>query len=401
MSIERSSGLTLSSSDLPQYNPCITSIGPKPNKVMIIGEAPGEKEEKLGIPFVGSSGQELDRMLHEAGWNPGEIYKTNVFQTRPKENKLETLFLTSQQWKQLKSSVSAAPSPPKSAQSSPTETISEVSMRVAQRLMFLSPTLHPEITRLHREIEECNPNLILALGNTALWSLTGRQNISSVRGTSLLSSTLQGSSRKVLPTFHPAAVLRQWDLRPIVLADLMKAKLQAEFPEIRRPRREILVNPTLLDLEEFLTTLGAAQENVHGKAVSALAVDVETRLGQITEIGFATSPGFAIVIPFIRNFKDHYWPTPASEATALRYVEAILHTPIPKVFQNGLYDLQYIWRTWGIAPRMVTEDTMLRHHSMYPEVNKGLGFLGSLYTDEPAWKLMRNKKSTVEKADDE
>jgi hypothetical protein len=43
---------------------------------------------------------------------------------------------------------------------------------------------------------------------------------------------------------------------------------------------------------------------------------------------------------------------------------------------------------------------MLLHHSMQPELEKGLGFLGSVYTDEPSWKFMRTDHSTLKQADE-
>ena len=43
---------------------------------------------------------------------------------------------------------------------------------------------------------------------------------------------------------------------------------------------------------------------------------------------------------------------------------------------------------------------MLMSHALYPELQKGLGFLGSVWTDEPAWKLMRSSKSTETKRDE-
>jgi DNA polymerase I-like protein with 3'-5' exonuclease and polymerase domains len=64
---------------------------------------------------------------------------------------------------------------------------------------------------------------------------------------------------------------------------------------------------------------------------------------------------------------------------------------VPKVFQNGLYDIHFLWRKYGIAPARCEHDTMLLHHALHPEMLKGLGFLGSLYSTEPAWKLMRPK----------
>lgn len=367
--------------------PCVAGVGPRPCRAMILGEAPGEAEERLGIPFCGASGQELDRCLAEAGWNPGEIYKTNVFKTRPMNNKLESIFLPQTEWKSLFGAPSAASSPDAAAANP------GAPYRIDNKIHLLPPTFQAELNSLKEEIEQCNPNLIIALGNTALWSLTGRQNISSLRGTALLSTTLS-TPRKLLPSWHPAAILRQWDLRPILVADLIKARRQADYPEIRRPSRQVLVNPTLTDLDIWLTHLQTDPP-------SALAVDVETRRGQITEIGFARSSTDALVVPFIKSFNENYWPTPGCEATALRYVKAILEVPTAKVFQNGLYDLQYIWRTWHFVPKNCLHDTMLKHHSLFPEVQKGLGFLGSLYTDEPAWKFMRARKATEGKLDDE
>jgi uracil-DNA glycosylase len=357
--------------------PCTAGLGRKPNKAMLIGEAPGEQEEKLGIPFVGAAGKELDRMMREAGLNPGEWYRTNVFKTRPVGNKLETIFLPQTEWKACH----------------PNETPTTAPFRIDNKVHFLPLSFQTELSSLYQEIEEVNPNLIIALGATALWALTGRQNISSMRGTALMSSTPSISPpRKLLPTFHPAAVLRQWDLRPIVIADLMKAARQAEFPELRRPKRIITVNPTLEDICTFLGTLHTAQ---------LLAVDIETRRGQITEIGFASSPNEALVVPFIQGLNQNYWPTAEAECEALRLCKAILQHPVPKIFQNGLYDIQYIWRVWRFPPRNVRHDTMIKHHSLFPEMQKGLGFLGSLYTNEPAWKFMRLRKETEGKRDDE
>lgn len=353
----------------PTYSPCIVARGKTPAKILILGEAPGEQEEKKGVPFIGPSGRELSRMLEEAGLDESQIFLTNVLQTRPPGNDLSKLCLPSAQKNLLPSEYTLPP------------------LKLQNKVHYIHPNLLPEFTRLGRELERCQPNLILALGNTALWAMTGRQNISSVRGT-----VLDGNGWKVLPTYHPAAVLRSWDLRPIVVADLMKAKRQSLFPEVRRPSRKITIDPTLKDLEEFYDALGEAQ---------VLAVDVETRLGQITEIGFAPSPSSALVVPFVRGFKENYWHTTEQEAAALAVVRQILTHSVPKVFQNGLYDIQYIWRTWHIAPRNCSEDTMLHHHALYPELQKGLGFLGSVYTDEPAWKLMRAKGSTQEKRDDE
>jgi len=55
-------------------------------RIMLVGEAYGETEEKTGIPFSGTSGQELNRMLNEAGILRNECYVTNVINSRPPRN---------------------------------------------------------------------------------------------------------------------------------------------------------------------------------------------------------------------------------------------------------------------------------------------------------------------------
>ena len=76
-----------------------------------------------------------------------------------------------------------------------------------------------------------------------------------------------------------------------------------------------------------------------------------------------------------------------------------MESNIPKLFQNGMYDLQYIFR-WGIKTRNAAHDTMLLHHSLYPEMRKGLGFLGSIYSNEAAWKMMGRPKADTVKRDE-
>ncbi|KKL46727.1 hypothetical protein LCGC14_2342680 [marine sediment metagenome] len=140
------------------------------------------------------------------------------------------------------------------------------------------------------------------------------------------------------------------------------------------------------------------------KDCDLLAFDTETRKGQITCISFAPSPTIAIVIPFVEKTPNpdyNYWKDPEDEKSAWRFVQKVLDSPVPKLAQNGLYDLQYLWTPHGISVRNFSEDTMLLHHSIYIELPKGLGFLGSIYTEEVAWKLMRTRsKDSVEKKDE-
>jgi hypothetical protein len=59
-----------------------------------------------------------------------------------------------------------------------------------------------------------------------------------------------------------------------------------------------------------------------------------------------------------------------------------------------MYDIAFLWRAYGVKVMNADEDTMLLHHALYPESEKSLGYLGSIYTDEGSWKRMR-KTDTI------
>lgn len=340
------------------------SLGPKTAKIALVGESWGEQEELVGLPFQGSSGQELTRMLSEANIARRDCFFTNVFPLRPARNDIKTLCVK-------RSEV------PKDYSFPPLSTGN-----------YIPEQYLGELERLHAELSSVNPNLIIALGNTACWALLRSTRIGSIRGAIAESTLLPG--KKVLPIMHPAAILRNWSERPVAVADFMKARREAEFPEIRRPERAIIVAPTLEEIWEWTS-----------RPATFYSCDIETMRGQIDMIGFARSASDAIVIPFVDNAKPgrNFWPTLSAELEAWKAVRQMLQSPVQKIFQNGLYDLQYIMRR-GILPRNCTEDTMLLHHSMFPELKKGLGFLGSVYSSEQSWKLMRTNQQEELKRDE-
>jgi hypothetical protein len=249
----------------------------------------------------------------------------------------------------------------------------------------------PEIERLGDELFRHNPNLILCLGNTAMWALLGQTAISRYRGTTAI-STHCATGFKVLPTYHPAAVLRQWDLRPIVVLDLAKARRESHTPSITRPARTIHIPETLEDCLEWWK---------EAKEYSRIAVDIETYGQQITCIGFAAGPSNCLVIPIHDGGRvgGSYWATQEVEVKVWGFIREVLGSSIPKVFQNGMYDISFLWRAYGIKTMRAEEDTMLLHHALQPESLKGLGFLGSVYTDEGSWKHLRRGKDTIKEDD--
>lgn len=329
-------------------------------KLAIVGEAWGAEEARARAPFVGASGQELTRMLSEAGIHRADCFLTNVFNVKPEPtNDIENL--CSKEKKSRFGPVKAG--------------------------CYLRPEFDGEVERLRSELRSVNPNIILLLGNTACWALLSNSGISKIRGTvSLSANGATGiSGVKCLPAYHPAAVLRDWSLRAVTVLDFAKAKRESEFPEIRRPERIIYIEPSLDEMEWYFNEKIAPCDH--------LSFDIETSGDQITCIGFAPDSSSALVVPFVdpRKPGNSYWPDSESERRAWDFVRRVLATPQPKIAQNGLYDIHFLWRQYGIPVNNAGEDTMLLHHSLQPESQKGLGFLGSVYTNESAWKLLGRK----------
>lgn len=317
--------------------------------IMLIGEGWNEKEAEARSPFLGTTGWLLDNMLAEAGISRRECYCTNVINRRVSDIKALC--------------------------GSKAEAVSGYPPVVAGK--YLRGEFTDELIRLHTEIASVNPNIIIALGATAAWYLLRTSGLKAIRGSIAQSHSSLGS-RQVLPTYHPSAVSRQWSLRPVVISDLDKARRHSTHRDIRRPERHIWIEPTLQDLEDYDRKFIADAD--------LLSADIETRQDQITCIGFAPSPSSAIVIPFFTESGKSYW-SKTEEIAVWAYVRRWLASK-PTLFQNGLYDINFLWSRYGIPVPLASEDTMLLHHAYQPEMEKGLGFLATLYTDEASWKFM-------------
>lgn len=376
--------------------------GPHKPRMLIVGEAWGEQEAAVREPFAGTAGKELWRMLGEA--IPAEpqlrtqadevlnygltwlkhrqewleacgIAFTNVLALRPPDNKIKNISLP-----KLESVGRALEWP------------------AIQKGRYLEEQYLCELDRLQEEIAESKPNLLVLAGNTASWAILKEQQITQIRGVVTQGRTVK---TKCLPIYHPASLFYgaeqggMWHWRPIIVADLMKAWREAERPELVRPQRQVLVNPTIEECEAW------TRETLNRTGQMLLSCDIETGAGQIKCVGFARSRTEALVIPFVSQETPgwSYWASESLELRAWQCVQDLLGSGIGLVFQNGLYDLQYLARL-GLRPKNVREDTMLLHHSLHPELQKGLGFLGSIYTNEASWKLMRRQRPDTEKRDE-
>ncbi len=325
-------------------------------KIIVVGEYLTQKDAEEGGPFRDGLGKMFKALMRERGLDPREALFTHVVMEPPKGR--NSLF----------------------AYTGP-KTSSIPGMKFVRRGHYLRAEFRPHVGRLWDFINHHQPNLVIAAGELALWALTSENLLKHARGR-IHHGNVAIHGRKVLPVYAPRAIMADWSQRPILIADLEKAKRQAAFPEIVRPQRFIHLYPDLDDLEHFY------QDYIQPSPT--LDVDIETKGRMITCIGFAPSADRALVVPFFdESHKDgNYWRTQREEYIAWQWVKRMLRLPKSVCGQNYQYDMQYLWREMGIKNPSFADDTMLMHHSLQPEMSKGLGFLASIYTDELPWKFM-------------
>lgn len=334
--------------------------GPRNARIVIVGEAPGATEATTGRPFQGGSGELLSRMLDRVGIKRHECFITNICHIRPPDNKFE--------W-------------------------------------FLKPDNQAHfvrgVLRLKQDIQDINPNLVIGLGAQPLKVLTGKTGIDKWRGSILGSSLVQGV--KVISTYHPAYLLRVYDYKAVAEFDLRRCAEEASFPEIRLPVRTHYLHDCIVTQQEDGSLLERPMPDGMVESISKemekadwLAVDIECWPKEdgswaLACVGFSDRADRSLVI---------HNDGPASRLIIRR----LLASPVPKVYQNGSFDVSVL-RSEGFIVDNFGWDTMLGHHSLYPEcasgtdeiatlsgkkrqsaIAKGLAFQASLYTKEPFYK---------------
>ncbi|WP_345660904.1 UdgX family uracil-DNA binding protein [Streptomyces venetus] len=159
-------------------------------RVMLVGEQPGDQEDRQGKPFVGPAGRLLDRALEEAGIDPAEAYVTNAVkhfkftQAEPRKRRIHK-----------------APS--------------------LREMTACGPWLAAELAVVE-------PELIVVLGATAGKALLGSSfRVTQVRGT-VLEEEIHGRAERLVPTVHPSSVLRAEDREAAYQGLLSDLKVAAQ-----------------------------------------------------------------------------------------------------------------------------------------------------------------------------
>ena len=306
-------------------------------KIYIFGECPGAQEDASGRPFMGGSGQLLTRLLAKAGIKREECYIDNVIQLRPVGNDFGIYYQDSSKHK-------------------PTDTLLQA---------------HAEVKR---KIREGRPNVVVALGNEALYAITGKKQILNWRG-----SILEFEGIKVIPTIHPAMIMREPKFDPVVQMDMVRIAEEARTPSLPEPYADnFIINPSYEECIRHLTEVLPRK--------SILTFDIETipDLEQIMCLGFAWSKQDAICIPVF--FGASNWWTLQEEIGIIKAIRELMSIPTIKwVAQNAQYDMTYLLDKWEVRCKLWM-DTMIAFHCVYPEMKKSLAFMTSIYSKRPYYK---------------
>ncbi len=318
-------------------------------KICILGEAPSYREVRLGRPLVGPSGQLLDQLLHQARLIRRECYVLNVFENEVKKDK---------------------------------------SGGVRDREGNLLWTAKGGYTGAgevasagcRARLGRSTSNVYVPLGGTATSLLTRESKITKYRG-SILAGTIPGVEKRILktiPTLHPAYSLRgMYTARYPITSDLARARDQSGFPEIRRPHRDLLIDPSYAECMAYMKNIEDAKE---------FATDIECLNHQVSCFSLSHRTGDAISVPLLDERGNHRWSEWEEASIWRQYAHLLGRKDIRKINQNIAFDLAFLCQQNHIHYRGPLEDTMIAHHIMWPDLPKGLDYLCSIWTDEPYYK---------------
>ena len=309
--------------------------------IWVVGEAPGADEDQAGTPFVGSSGRELDRMLLEAGIPLNEVCFVNPYKVRPPENDIER--------------------------------IEEVG---------ITKKIFEE--QFEEELEEFKPTFIVPVGGTPLsllcdYTIDPRDHeskISKWRGSLLVSERLRWP-HFILPNFHPAYILREWSDRDVAV--FVFRRLLEEFNYWRSngrlqplPERELIANPS------FGESRGYLLESLYQPGPISLDIELLARRVPIC-IAASFNRFSAISVSFFDG-------NPEELAVVWRLIDRILREK-NIVGQNWTTFDGHWMEALGFASGVERcDDTLVRHHVLYPEMSHKLDFQAMQFTREPYWK---------------
>lgn len=353
---------------------------------MLVGEAPGRVETEVGRPFANDAqgrgaGWCLNGMLKEAGIQREQCYVTNVCKYRPPNDELEGENGRKHVW-WTESKTKAQPKEKKVRKAfvGPIRPVERPCPHFADGYYY-NDLIAAGLEELRADIVAIKPEVIVGLGNLALWALTGESGIVNWRGSEMWwkGAALTGTSIPVIPTLHPSFITRMWEWRAAAVQDL-RARVMGKMgkpKEREEPGYRFLIPTTVEEGIEFLQGLS---RRIAAVDQFDLTCDVETRGGRIACVGFGWSELDAMCIPLRHCDGTPYWDE-VGEQRLVGFMKNIMFHPVVHLInQNFNYDRQYFVAdpAFRFKPRC-HYDTQIGQHLLYPGSPKNIAYQSSLY----------------------
>lgn len=303
---------------------CLLGQGPTPCDIMIVGEAPGHREDDSGTPFVGRAGELLEGLLKDVGISRKDVYITNAVHCRPPDNR----------------------------------TPKKKEIEACKRW-------------LEAEIAAVKPKYVLILGNVPLYALLGQKGIRKARG-----MPVEKDGVVYFPTYHPAYALRMERQRPVLASDL---KVFAKIVEKGGIGKEEGLNYRVVssweDVEEAIRDI---------KTTKLLSMDTETTgLRQFDPAFRVVSLGIATrttqwCFP-LHHPKGWMYENEWRQKRLIRMLDRALRGKT-LVMHSGKFDtlgMAVVHKVWWYCDF----DTMLAHYNLDENSPHDLGLLAQIYFD--------------------
>lgn len=316
---------------------CLLGEGPRQCDVMIVGEAPGQREDDSGRPFVGKSGAVLEALLDENGWSREDVFITNAVSCRPPGNRTPT-----------KKEINACKK------------------------------------WLDYQIAMVKPKFILTLGNVPLQSLTGTTGIKKKRG-----KPIEKDGMIILPTYHPAATLYDPTTMYHIEKDFKRFREIVDFGGIPR---ELEVNVVTVDTERKVQDMLDAMVGVVSTDVEATGLYPWAEGAKLASIGFGTK-NTQWVIPINHVDFPKVWDDDQIAAILTRVDRRLKECFL--VGHNGKFDIQWLGVHYDVWFHL-DFDTMLAHYLLDENSRHGLDYLATFYFGAPEYDIPLKQKQGLE-----
>lgn len=321
-------------------SPCLWGSGRSDARLMFVGRDPGRQEDKRGKVFIGQSGELLDEILSSLGVSREDVYVTNSVKCGTPGKNVDP---------------------------------GKAEIKICRAY-------------LEEEIRTVKPNVIVTLGNTAMEAVLGHSGIKNFYNRVFYSDEFDA---KIIPTFHPAFVLRNPDQRKHLEQGVAIAISESESKELlgsSASKTKFTVAKTVEDVNLLFDKL---------EKVEAFAFDTETsQLSFINTdilcIQFSWEKGSAVVVP---------WVICEKSSELLQRLNYIMCLPnVIKIAHNIKFDIEQLLAK-GIKTEKPFMDICVAHGLVDDNAKHDLGTMSLRYTNlGNYWQELENFKREYCKA---